>query len=201
MLLDQLDQLGAGCGLLLVAADEVDHVVAQQRAELVERGQLAAALEAGIDRQHALARQRRLQQQVPQVAGEHLDGVRLGLFGQLAARLALQAGQHQPRRARRGRSRSGSPCADARAARAARSPAARSPARRTRSCTRSILARSPRLIASTRCGGMRLQRLAEVEVVVELLILLGVVVDLRARQLARSCGRACGPSAAGRPAR
>ena len=95
--LDQLGQLRAAGGFLLVAADDVDHVVREQRAELIEHGQLAAVLVAGIDRQHALARQRRLQQQIPQVAGKHFDGVRLGLLGQLAAGFALQARQHQPR--------------------------------------------------------------------------------------------------------
>ena len=97
VLADHLRQLRAAGRFLLVAADDVNHVVIEQRAEFVEHRQLAAVLVAGIDRQHALAMQRRLQQQIPQVAAKHLDGVRLGLFGQLAASLALQAGQQQPR--------------------------------------------------------------------------------------------------------
>ena len=182
---DERDQLRTAGRFLLVAADDVDHIVREQLAELIERGQLAAVLVTGVDGQHALARQRRLQQQVPQIASEHFDGVRLGFFGQLAAGFALQAGQDQPRE---------------RVAHAARQKIlVRMIGRhelldaelldrrrhRLRPCTRSILARSPRLIASTRCGGMRLQRLAEIEVIVELLVLLRVVFDLRARELAR----------------
>ena len=97
VLADQLRELRSAGRFLLVAADDVDHVVNEQRAEFVEHRQLAAVLVARIDGQHALAVQRRLQQQILQVAGKHFDGVRLGLFGKLAAGLALQAGQQQPR--------------------------------------------------------------------------------------------------------
>ena len=57
-------------------------------------GHLAAAAEAGVDGQHAVFAQRRLQQQAAQVAGEHLGRVPLGPLGQVAADLALQ-GRHQ----------------------------------------------------------------------------------------------------------
>ena len=181
---DELDQLRAGRGLLLVAADDVDQVVAEQRAELVEHRQLAAVLVAGIDRQHALARQRRLQQQVPQIAGEHFDGVRLGLFGQLAAGLALQARQHQPRE---------------RIAHAADQEILVRMFGRHQQFDGQLLDRRlvgldlhaqhlRPLAAIDRQHAMRrnaMQRLAEIEVVVKLLILLLVVFDLRAHQLAR----------------
>ena len=181
--LDQLDQLGAGGGLLLVAADDVNHVVLQQRAEFVERRQLAAVLEAGVDGQHALAGERRLQQQVPQVAGEDFDGVRLGLFGQLAAGFALQARQHQP---------------GERVAHAAGEKILVRMLGRHQQLDRQLLDRGfvgfdldaehlGPLAAIDRQHAMRrnvVERLAEVEVVVELVILLLVVVDLGADQLA-----------------
>ena len=69
---DERDQLRAASRFLFVAADDVDHVVGEQLAEFIERRQLAAVLVARIDGQNALAGQRRLQQQIPQVASETL---------------------------------------------------------------------------------------------------------------------------------
>ncbi len=96
VLADQIDRLLLGlfpaAGL---AANQVHHVVPEHVAELVQRGQLAAALETGIDGQHAAVVDRRLQEQIAEIAGEDADGVRLGPIGQLAAGLALQGGQDQ----------------------------------------------------------------------------------------------------------
>ena len=105
MLANQLGQFGAAGGELLVAADDVDQRVFQEGAEFVEGGKLAAVFEAGIDRQHAAAGERRLQQQIPQVVGKHFDRMRFGLFGEVAASLALQAGKHEARQSIASRSR------------------------------------------------------------------------------------------------
>ena len=78
-----------------LAANEHDHVVTEQVAELVERSQLAAALEAGIDGQHAAVVDRRLQEQIAKIAGEDADGMGFGAIGQLAAGLALQRRQDE----------------------------------------------------------------------------------------------------------
>ena len=78
----------------------VDHRVFEQLAGLVEHRDLAAGAEAGVDGQHLLAADRRLEQQAAQVAGEDVDGVLLGALGQFAADLALQAGQERAGRAR-----------------------------------------------------------------------------------------------------
>ena len=82
----------AGIGL----SHQEDRAVIEQVAELVERRQLAAALESGIDRQNALVMDRGLQQEIPQVLGEHAHRVRFGPVGQFAADFPLQAGQNQP---------------------------------------------------------------------------------------------------------
>ena len=78
-------------------ADQMHDAMVEQVAEFIEHGQLAAALEARIDGQHPAAAHRRLQQQIAQIPGEHLDGMRFGQIGQLAADFAFEAGQHQPR--------------------------------------------------------------------------------------------------------
>ena len=95
--LDQLGEFRAGFGLLLRLADQMDHGMIQQVAEFVEHRQLATAFETWIDGQHAPPSHGRLQQQVPQVLREHADGMHLRVFRQLAANLALEARQHQPR--------------------------------------------------------------------------------------------------------
>ena len=63
---------------------------------LVQGRDLAAGAEAGVDGQHAAAAQRRLQQQAAQVRAKTLTAWASARFGQLAADLALQAGQQQP---------------------------------------------------------------------------------------------------------
>jgi hypothetical protein len=57
--------------------------------------QFAAAAESRIDRQHATVADRRLQQQLTQIAGKDLDRMQLGPFRQLATHFALQAGGQQ----------------------------------------------------------------------------------------------------------
>ena len=73
-------------------AHQVDHAVVQQIAELVERGQFAAAAEPGIDGQYAVVVDRRLQEKVAEILGEDVDRVRLGPVGQFAADLPFEAG-------------------------------------------------------------------------------------------------------------
>ena len=90
-----LDHLLAAAADDVLLADDVDHGVAQYVAELVHGGQLAAAAEPRIDGQHAAVAHRRLQQQLAEIAGEDLNRVGLGPFGQLAAHLTLQAGHQQ----------------------------------------------------------------------------------------------------------
>ena len=89
----------------------MDHRLLEQVAVAVEHGDLAAGPEARVDRQHDLVGDRRLEQQAAEVAGEDVDGVPLGHLGQVAADLALHAGQEQAVERvggrRRGRSRRG----------------------------------------------------------------------------------------------
>ena len=70
--------------------------VIEQVAVRVEHGDLAAGSESGVDGQHDLLGDRRLEQQAAEVPGEDLDGVLLGGLGEVAADLALHAGQDQP---------------------------------------------------------------------------------------------------------
>jgi hypothetical protein len=61
VLLDHVSQAGAGLlAPLFILADDKDHAVAEHVAEFVERHHLAAALEARVDRQDAVAARRRL---------------------------------------------------------------------------------------------------------------------------------------------
>ena len=62
----------------LVRLGREDDGVLEQRALGGERRQLAAGAEAGVDREHTLAAERRCQQQVAQVLGEHADGLAIG---------------------------------------------------------------------------------------------------------------------------
>ena len=118
VLADQLDRLLLGLFLAAgLAADQVNHVVPEHVAELVQRGQLATALETGIDGQHAAVVDRRLQEQVAEIAGEDADGVRS------RPDRSARGGPRAPGRAgsggsgHRGRSRGGNRHADGRAAR------------------------------------------------------------------------------------
>ena len=94
--LHHLDDLLRRCLALFLLADDVQDGMLERVAALVDHHRLAAALEAGIERQHAAARHRRLQEQVAQVARKDLDGVGLAVFGDLAADLPLEARQHEP---------------------------------------------------------------------------------------------------------
>ena len=168
VLADQIDRLLLGLFLPAgLAADQVDHVVAEHVAELVERRQLAAALEARIDRQHAAVVDRRLQEQIAEIAGKNAHGVRLGPIGQFAAGLALQGGQDQ--------------AAEGVAGAAAQIVGMRMPGRHehliqgrihglhvgTRSSRGEPSPARPRLIANTRCGGIFSMSSAIVEVIAE----------------------------------
>ena len=95
MFADQFEHFLPGFLAAVGFSHQIDYAVAQQVAELVERGQFAAALEAGIDRQEAMVVDRRLQEQIAEVLGKNAHGVDLGPIGQLAADVPLQAGQDQ----------------------------------------------------------------------------------------------------------
>ena len=82
---------------MLLGPDDVDRAVVEQFAELIENRQFAAAAEPRIDRQHPPAMHGRLQQQIPQIANEHVHRMVLGLVGQFAAEFAFQVGNDQPR--------------------------------------------------------------------------------------------------------
>src|SRR5947207_3138393 len=73
VLRDELDQLCLGFLPPLRLAHQVDDGLVEQPSEFIQRGQLAAALETGIHRQHAPPAHWRLQQQVAQVASKNLD--------------------------------------------------------------------------------------------------------------------------------
>ena len=81
---------------LVLLADHVQHRVILRRTALVDHGRLAATLEAGVEGQHAAARHRRLQQEIPEIAGEHVHRVRLAHVGHLPADLPLETGENQP---------------------------------------------------------------------------------------------------------
>ena len=126
----------------------------EQVAVAVEHGDLAAGAEAGVDRQDDLLGDRRLEQEAAEVPGEDVDGVPLGHLGQVAADLALHAGQEQAveRVDGRGAEELGLRVAFQRELAEERAPRAR--AAETSSLTLSGPSLSPRLIARTRCGGM-----------------------------------------------
>ena len=68
----------------------------QRHAALIDHHSLTAALEAGVEREHAAAPNRGLEEQVAEVAGEHLHGVALAGIGHLPADLPLETGKHEP---------------------------------------------------------------------------------------------------------
>jgi len=80
----------------LLLSDDVEHGVFEGRAALVDHHRLAAALESGVEGEHAAAGHGGLEEQVPQVAGEHTHGVRLTKLGHLPAEFAFQARHHEP---------------------------------------------------------------------------------------------------------
>ena len=73
----------------------VDDAVVEEVAVPVQDGDFAAGAEAGVERQHHLVQDGRLEQEAAQVPGEDVDGVPLGEFGQVATDLAFHAGQEQ----------------------------------------------------------------------------------------------------------
>ena len=93
---DHFDDLLRGGGTLLRLADDMENRVLERIAAFVDHHRLAAALETGIERQHAATGHRRLEQQVSQIPRKHLDGVRFAVVGHLPAEFAFEARQHQP---------------------------------------------------------------------------------------------------------
>ena len=86
VLVHQVDEPGFGLGAALFLADQVNHGLVEQIAEFVDGHELAAALEAGIDGQHA--RRSRSAAAAAGFAGlraNTCDGVQFGMVGQLAS--------------------------------------------------------------------------------------------------------------------
>ena len=77
-LLAQSRDLGPVRRARLLALVQVDHVRVFQLSLPVETDHFAARAEAGVDRQHVLAAQRRRQQQFPQVLRKDPDGLLVG---------------------------------------------------------------------------------------------------------------------------
>ena len=92
----ELGELGLGALERGLALGEEDRHRAEVAAGGVDGGALAAGAQAGVDADHALGAQRRLQQQRPQVAGEHARGleVRRGLA--LGAHVVLDRRRQEP---------------------------------------------------------------------------------------------------------
>ena len=96
VLLNKLHDACTGRLALLFLADDRQHGMLERHAALVDHDRLAAAFEAGIEGQHALAADRRLKEEIAEVAGKHGDGMPLAVFGDLPTDLALEAREHQP---------------------------------------------------------------------------------------------------------
>ena len=154
VLADQVLEEDLGLRPAVLGRVRVDHALVEQVAAAVEHRHLAAGPEPGVDRQHDLLGDRRLKQQAAQVLGEDLDGVLLGHLGQVAADLALHAGQDQ---AVEGVDRGGAEelgLGMALERKLAEEQRASRSGRETSSRTLSGPSLSPRLIARTRCGGI-----------------------------------------------
>ncbi len=95
MLLAQPLQRRRGLVDLLVGLGRVDDVVRLQIALAVDHRDLAAGAEPGIDRQHPLAAERRLQEQRAQVVGEHLDRLGVGALLEHQPHVDLDRGLEQ----------------------------------------------------------------------------------------------------------
>ena len=95
VLADEVLELDLRLGPAVLRRVGVDDPVLQQVAVGVEHGDLAAGPEAGVDGEHDLVGDRRLEQEAAEVPGEDVDRVPLGHLGQVAADLALHARQEQ----------------------------------------------------------------------------------------------------------
>ena len=74
----------------------VDDALVDHRAGFVQHGDFAPRSDAGVDGENPLAAQRRTHQQTAQVAGENIDRVVLGVFGQFTANFPFETRHHQP---------------------------------------------------------------------------------------------------------
>ena len=92
---DQVAQQGLRVHQAVALAKQVDDVVEQQLALGVEHDDLAAGAEAGVDAEHALLAERRRQQQLAQVVGKDAHRLGVGLLLRLQTRLGLHARREQ----------------------------------------------------------------------------------------------------------
>ena len=95
VLLDERkDFLGRGFALG-VALRELEHAVVQDAARRIDDGHLAARAVAGVEPHDDMAAERRLQEQLPQVHAEDMDGLRLGILRELRADFAFECREQQ----------------------------------------------------------------------------------------------------------
>ena len=80
----------------VLAAEGKDLVHGEHAAGLVDDGELAAVIEAGVEAEDHAPGERRLQQELFEVCGEDLNGAPLRALGELGADLALDGGEEQP---------------------------------------------------------------------------------------------------------
>ena len=79
-----------------VALRHLNDAVVEDVACGVHHGQLAARAVAGVESQHHVTGQRRLQKELLEIRAEDVDCLRFGLLCQRCANLALQGGKEQP---------------------------------------------------------------------------------------------------------
>ena len=81
---------------LFFLADDMQHGILERVAALINHHRLATTLKSRIERQHATPCNRRLQQQVAEIFGKHLDRVRLAVFRNFSTDLPFEARQYKP---------------------------------------------------------------------------------------------------------
>ena len=96
MLLHKGGKFGSCLFSLFRLPHDVQHLMLQRGAVGIDHHHLAATLEGGVDRQNPATRDRRLEKEMPQIAGEHLNRMPLTVLSNLPAELPFQARQNQP---------------------------------------------------------------------------------------------------------
>ena len=86
---DQRGEGVGGSGRRVLGGVEVEDVVGEELAGLVDDGDLAAGAQAGVDAEHRDGAGGRGEQKVVEIVAEDLDGVGIGALLELEADLAL----------------------------------------------------------------------------------------------------------------
>ena len=95
VLLDECEDFLRGGFALGIALRELEHAVAQDAARRIDDGHLAARAVAGVEAHDDMAAERRLQEQLPQVHAEDMDGLRLSVLCELRVDFAFERGEQQ----------------------------------------------------------------------------------------------------------